>query len=815
MVGPDKQNAGPLSGLRALDLTGELGWLLGRILADLGVEVVKIDPPGGDPGKGLSPLIEGPLGAVSAAWIAFNMGKSRLDLDLNTLEGQSRFLELAGRADFVLESTEPGMLDRLGIGWNALHERNPSLILTSVTPYGQEGPLAGVPASDLEIMAAGGAIWLTGDADRPPVRVSLPQAACWAGSYAAIGTLIAYHYRQLTGEGQHVDMSAQAGVVPALVHAPSYFDFLGENPMRAGGYLVGRNVNGAVMRNIWPCRDGYVAFAVYGGQAGRQSNRGLVEWMTECGVAPNSLKKIDWDTFDVTALTKEEVTEIEEAIAPFFETITKAEFSEQATARRILGYIVATTPDIASDPQLEEREVWSEAFVPEIGKTVRFPDGWLRIDGERYGLISLARQDTSTSLDLEEKAPVPLGIPKRKGALGDLRIVELGGYGAGPGVGKLFAEHGAEVIRIESRLWLDGFRTNYPPFKDNIAGPERAAMFAITNDSKLSVSLNLKTSEGRDLAVRLIERADVLIENFAPGTTERLGLGHKEMATRNKKLITLSTSNQGRSGPQAKRVGFGTHLSSLSGFTELTGWPDRQPVLLWGPYIDYIAVAYGAAAVLAALERRRQSGVGCHIDLSQYECGLQFLAPALIQYFANGEVSHRIGNRDPNAVPHGIFPCSGKERWCAISIHDDAEWERFVNVVGEPWVKDLALASVSGRRAREEQLEQSISTWTAHRSREEVVDRLREGGVHTALVNDMADLFKDPQLTYRQMFHRLDHPVIGEHFVPGPPFKLSVTPAEISHSAPTLGQHNEVVLCDILGLSSAELEKLQVSGALE
>jgi len=341
----------PLEGLLALDLTGELGWLLGKILADLGATVLKIDPPGGDPGRDQPPLIHGPSGSVSATWVAFNAGKQRLDLDLAAPCGRARLLELAGSADFVLESDAPGRLDELGIGWTVLSKGSPGLIMTSVTPYGQDGPLAHFPASDLELMASGGAAWLTGDPDRPPVRVSLPQAAAWASVNAAVGTLIAHHHRRLVGRGQHVDASAQCGVLPMLVHAPTFWEMAGVNPMRAGAFLVGRNVNGARMRNIWPCRDGFVTFAVYGGSAGRLSNRSLVQWMAEKGMASDSLLAIDWDTFEVATMTPAEVESMEAAIAPFFLTLTKREFLEQTEARRMLGYVVATAEDIAADLQ--------------------------------------------------------------------------------------------------------------------------------------------------------------------------------------------------------------------------------------------------------------------------------------------------------------------------------------------------------------------------------------------------------------------------------------------------------------------------------
>lgn len=370
--------AGPLAGLRGLDLTGQLGWLLGKILADLGVEVWKLDPPGGDPHRMEPPLLEGPAGRAGAEWIAFNAGKPRLDVDLCSQHGRRRFLDLAATADFVFDSAEPGRLEDLGIGWPQLSRRNPALVMTSVTPYGQDGPLSRAPAGDLELMAAGGAVWLTGDPDRPPVRVTQPQAGPWASAYAAVGTLIAHHHRRATGAGQHVDASAQCGVLPMLVHAPSFWETVGVNPVRSGPHLFGRNVHGAAMRNVWPCRDGYLTWAIYGGPAGRQSNCGLVEWMAENGMAPEFLLAIDWNAFDVATVTPADVERMEAAIGPFFRTVTKRDFLEQAHARRLLGYVVATAADIAADPQLEARRVWRDVEVPELGRAVRLPAGWYR-----------------------------------------------------------------------------------------------------------------------------------------------------------------------------------------------------------------------------------------------------------------------------------------------------------------------------------------------------------------------------------------------------------------------------------------------------
>ena len=407
---------------------------------------------------------------------------------------------------------------------------------------------------------------------------------------------------------------------------------------------------------------------------------------------------------------------------------------------------------------------------------------------------------------------VPAGTP----ALADLRVVEFGGFAAGPAVGKHLADHGAEVIHVESRLHLDGFRTNYPPYAGNRPGPERAAMFAITNNDKLGVTLNLKAAGAHDVARRLMERADVVVENFTPSTMERLGLGHAAISERNPGLVMLSTCNQGATGPHAGRAGFGTHLTALSGFTHLTGWPDRAPALLWGPFIDYIAVAYGVVAVLAALDERSRTGRGCHVDLSQYETGIQFLAPVLATFFASGHVAERAGNRHVTAVPHAVFPCAGRERWCAISVHDDEEWQRLRAALGSPgWAAEPALDGVEGRRAAEAWLEARIAGWTRARTREQVVAILRAARVHVAPVNDMSDVFCDEQLVHRRAFRPLEHPEIGRHSVPGPSFVLPATPDRVESAAPLLGQHNRDVLCGILGLSEDDVARLEAEGALE
>lgn len=401
------------------------------------------------------------------------------------------------------------------------------------------------------------------------------------------------------------------------------------------------------------------------------------------------------------------------------------------------------------------------------------------------------------------------------GPLSRIKAVEFGGYAAGPAINKYLANHGATVIRVESKTRPDGFRTHYPPFKENRPGLNRSGCFAMFNDGKLSVTLNLKTPEGLELAKRLVGWADLVVENFTPGAMRRLGLDYESLKAVNPGLVMLSTCNHGQTGPQAHHPGFGSQLSSLAGFTHLTGEPDGPPLILYGPYIDFVAVAFGFVAVLAALDYRRRTGQGCYIDLSQNETGLQFLAPPLLDARVNGRVETRQGNRTPAAAPHGAFPCRGEDRWCTLSVWSDREWERLVEIMGSPgWAKEARFSTLAGRKAHEAELEQRLSEWTRQLTAGEVMARLQAAGLRAGVVNGIPELFTDPQLGHRGLWWALRHAEIGEYHAKAPPFILSRTPARPGRPAPCLGEHNEMVLREILGLSDDEIERLRADGVI-
>lgn len=379
---------GLLTPYRVLDLTDEYGFLCGKILADLGADVIKIEPPGGDSARHIGPIVPDAAGRELEGfyWLAYNANKRGITLNLEKPQGQELLKRLAQRADFLIESFPPGYLDGLGIGYQALSALNPRIIVTSITPFGQTGPYRDYKSSDLIAMAMSGMMSLVGDPDRPPVRISLAQSPMWAGMYAAAGTLIAHWHREQTGEGQQVDISLQSGLLWALANAPSFWILNRENIARAGSLMVGRSIKGAKFRTVYPCKDGYVNFIVYGGEAGKRSNQALVEWLEEEGLCTEALRQRDWDTFNVAQLTQEEVDEIEIPASQLFLRYTKAEFMEQVVRREMLGYPVNTVADLLEDQQLAARDFWQRFPYGLEGQVLTYPGGFAKFSAGECGL---------------------------------------------------------------------------------------------------------------------------------------------------------------------------------------------------------------------------------------------------------------------------------------------------------------------------------------------------------------------------------------------------------------------------------------------
>ena len=400
--------------------------------------------------------------------------------------------------------------------------------------------------------------------------------------------------------------------------------------------------------------------------------------------------------------------------------------------------------------------------------------------------------------------------------LDGVNVLDFCWVAVGPMTTKYLGEYGATVVRVESAR-RPGTLRSAAPFRDGVSGINRSAYFASYNANKMGITVDMRHPRARELMLRLAGWAHIVTENFTPGTMEGWGLGFPDLRAVNPALVMFSASMMGRGGPMERQPGFGPVLSSLVGLTNVTGWPDRTPVNPYGAYTDFIVPRFAVAAILAALDRSRRTGEGTHLDLSQLETSMHFLAPFLLDYTANGREQARQGNRDPGAAPHGVFPCLGEDRWLALACRTEEHWQALL-AAAEPGGGPLHsgdFATLLNRKANEDELDFLIAQWTSRHEQRPLAQTLQEAGVPAGMVNDPRDLFEDPQLQHRQHFRWLDHPEIGPYATDRSEFDLSLTPGSLDTPAPLLGQHTRYFLRNVVGLSEEEYKSLESDGVLE
>jgi benzylsuccinate CoA-transferase BbsF subunit len=396
-----------------------------------------------------------------------------------------------------------------------------------------------------------------------------------------------------------------------------------------------------------------------------------------------------------------------------------------------------------------------------------------------------------------------------------LKVLEFGGGAAGPFGTRYFADHGATVVRVESRQRPDFIRLlRYTPGVEG--GLDGSHMFAMVNFNKYGIALNMNHPKAPPLARRLVLWADVVAENFAPKAMAKWGLDYATLSGLKPDLIMISTCLNGQTGPDRNYPGFGGQGSAISGFNHLTGWPDREPLGPYGTITDSLSPRLVALLVTAALLRRRRTGEGQYIDLAQVEGGVTCLSENILTYVGTGEALGRIGNRSRHAAPHGAFRCAAADgdddRWVAIAVHDDADWQRFARVVDEPWAAESRFATTAGRLAHVDELEACVERWTRVRAAEAVMQLLQGAGVEAGVVENFEDLLHDPQLAHRRHFREVQHPVIGAHLVETGGTRFSRTPEDVRMPAPCLGEHTAKVFQEMLGMSAEEYTALADDG---
>lgn len=806
-----------LSPYRVIDLTDARAELAAFVLAGLGADVIKVEPPGGAASRSAAPIDPSqPAELASLHFHAVNRGKRSVVLDLATSDGRAAFLDLVRTADFLIENDAPGAMADRGLGFDDLRAVNPELVYVAITPFGQEGPYAHHLATDLTLSAMGGAMAVNGDADRRPVRITVPQTWLHAAVESAVGAMVAHRRRAATGEAQFVDTSVQASVFWTGLNAMLAHPIQGRDIERNGTVL---QLSTLTTPLVYPCADGEVVLIVT-----MATLVALMPWIVEAGVVTKEWADAeDWKTYEVRMLTGGDlvhsVEEMRAAVTRFTMTRTKQELFEGGIARGVTLAPVNTAADVMDLEQLEARAYWDEIVLP-TGTAMKAPGAFVKatatpVQWDRPA-PRIGEHTAEVLRDERTRLPAsPCRSTPSEAALpfAGVKFADFSWIGVGPITAKAFADHGATVVHIETDRPADRLRL-VGPFKDDIPGINRCQFFGSFNTSKLSLQLDLKHPEGVAIAHRLLEWADIALDSFTAGTMAEIGLGYEAARKLNPGIIMATTCLMGQTGPAARLAGYGYHAAAVSGFFEITGWDDRAPAGPFNAYTDTIAPRFLATTLMAALDHRRRTGQGQHIDQAQMESALHFLGPQLLDVQRGGISPRRAGNHAPDAVPHDAYPCAGHDEWCAIAVETDAQWEALRRALGDPpWTADPVLATLDGRRAAQGSIDAGIAEFTRHHEPRALMDLLQTAGVPAGMVQRSSDHQHDPQLAHRGFFRPLEHPEMGVVPYEGHQFRVAGYDNGPRSPAPCLGEHTWEVLTEVLGLTEEQATGVLSSGA--
>ncbi len=808
-----------LSPYRVLDLTDHRGELAGMILGDLGADVIKIEPPGGSPSRQEGSATRGNAnGEDGFQFLAFNRNKRSIILDPSDNSDRETLMALVAGADFVLESAYPGALEQHGIEFAQLKAANPTIVHVLITPYGFDGPAAGRIGNDLTISAMGGQAALQGAPDRAPIRVTVPQIWRHAGAEAAAAAMIARARRLATNEAQFVDLSAQCSATWTTMNAMNAFAIQGFDFERMGSTV---QMGTAAIDPVFACADGYLVALPMGTVI-----EPLLGHLIGDGLADASWFEEDWATLALRLASGEKTLftaeQVRETLSQFFARHTKSELFNWGLEAGVTLAPVNTVADLLEFDQLDARDAWTTLDLPG-GDQVRSPGIFARLSKTPMSIRKPSPKPDEHKVEiLEELANrprKPATCSKTDGdgdrPLGGLLVIDLTWVIAGPASVRYLSDHGATVIKVESELRPDGLRMLGPIHGDE-PGWNKSHFYGEFNAGKKCIQLNLKEPGALAILKRLIAKADILVENWAPGATKRLGIDYAACHELNPALIMVSTSLMGQTGPASAVAGFGYHAGGMAGFYEVTGYPDLPPHGPWLAYTDVIAPHFIATMVAAAIDYRHRTGQGQHIDASQFEMALQFLAPEIIETQANGYAATRLGNRARHLAPQGIYPCAGEDQWCAIAIDTDEQWRTLCNVLGNPdWAQDSTFSSTPGRLAAHDFIDEQLSNWTRSRTPQSIMDELTAQGIPAGAVQRSSDLGRDPQYAHRQFHHVFEHPEMGRVPYAGNQFRIPGYRAGPHSYAPMLGEHNHEVLKDVLGMSDEEIAHAIESGLIQ
>lgn len=783
-----------LQSVRVLDLAGGDADAVTRLLADLGADVLKVEPPGGSPARTAPPL----LGGVSIAFALHNANKRSIILDPADERDRRRFDELAGTADIVVDSGRPGRAAAFGTSCAELADRFAHLVTMSVTDFGTSGPRSTWQATDAVLYALSGALSRSGPTTGTPVLPPDGIASATAAVQAAWAALVAYYNRLRCGTGDYIDFSRFDAVVAVL---DPIFGAHGQAAaaQRKSSRWRGRPRNQDAYP-IYACRDGYVRLCV---MSPRQW-RALWTWLGEPAEFADPKYGVIGERF---------------AVWPQISVLLRKLFADQdmvdlVSAGQSRGVPIAAVGDPANVLTEEHFVVAGAVTQTELvpGLTAAIPTGYYVVDDHRAGFRAPAPApgDAASAGWLAE----PLTEQATAGEVGarpfeGLRIVDLGIIVAGGEASRIFADLGAEVIKVESAAYPDGLRQARP-------GEAMSESFAWTHRNKSGFGLDLRSPQGKEIFTRLVGEADVVLANFKPGTLAALGFSYEVLRGINPRIVLAESSAFGESGPWSGRMGYGPLVRATAGVTSLWTSPDGAADSERHPFYDattvfpdHVVARVAAIGALAALIGTRRTAAGSHVHVSQAETAINQLDTSYVAHAAGAAVA-------PDTAVDLVCPCAGDDEWCVISIRTDADMRSVASAFGDhELAAEQRFSSGAGRATHRGELAEALGRHTATRSPSAVAELLQAGGVAAAPMNRPPDVADDPQLAHRMLYAAMTHPLI-EHPLPaetGPaPFRnIPVAP---QRPAPLPGQDTRDICRSVLGLDDAETDRLIADGVI-
>ena len=769
-----------LRDIRVIDFaTGIAGAYCTKLMADAGADVIKVEQEGGDPLRRYSATSSVPSGEDGALFRFLNASKRSVVGDPDDDEVR----ELVVSADLVVESFETPRID--ASAWRA---RDPGLVILSITPWGRTGPYAGRPWTEFTVQAECGSLSVRGLPQHPPLRAGGRITEWLGGTFSAVAALAAVYGARRTGHGEYIDFS----LLEAMNIASS--QYRDAQRRLAGDTDLEQPARHCETPSIEPTADGYIgvntnsneqfqSFLVLIERPDLMEDKSLYRW-------PERLARWDW---------------WHETVHSYTRTQTTADLIERASALRIPVAPVNDGKRVLEHPHLIERGV----FIEDPSGGFKRPVAPYLVDGERVPPPRAAPRLGEHGGRIEARTPRrPIPSAERRLPLDGVRVLDLTAWWAGPVSTQMLATLGADVIHVEAIQRLDGMRMTGGAFIERPSWWELSVYFLAANANKRGITLNLGDERGLEALRKLIARSDVIVENYSPRVMDAFGMTSERVRELNPRAVYIRMPAFGLDGPWRDNVGFAQTMEQMTGMAWVTGLPEDQPRIPGGP-CDPLAGMHSSFAALVGLTNGEATGHGPHFECAMIEGALNAAAEQVIEYTAYGNILEREGNRAPEAAPQGLYPCQGVERWLAISVNADAQWESLKNVLGRPdWAEAPELAHRRGRRAQQDLLDEQLGAWAATRDADAAAEQLIAAGVPAACMVDARLSGDHPQLVARGFAETVGHAVAGDLAIPTVPFRYASVAHWTRSPAPLLGEHNEEVLAE-LGYSLEEIESLR------